>query len=657
CRPRGLRPRAGEPVLARGRLRRPRAEGAPRALPREGLAGAALVGLARPRLQPLARRRRVGCRLLARRRETSAARVLRLHDAEAGRDRVGARRAGRRGLERRARRVPAPVRRRPDGSRPARHAARVPRDDVRSGLRPRPLRLGLRHPPAPRRHRERARRGCARRHSRLARPSGRRPGCARLPARPLPRARLRPLDELLVRRPVQLRRLQPQLLPARRAARHQAASRHQRRRRDRVVHAHLRAHMGLGGGLGGAGVRARGGGVGPDGGVPVRARARVRADGPRRPRQRPSVALRPPRRAHLRREPARVRAPARRPRRDRVLPLATRARQAGAADSRRRRARRRPVAALPRRRTLPVLDGRARGRAHLLRARVGAHLARRAGAHPALVLRPLRPARRRFAAVPLAVLTLSLRRWRPLPYAFGAFALALSWNATPLAYSFVRTSSDPSEHAAFWRPAIRYLHRELTPAYRVEAVDTAGHWEAVYLARAGIPIVRGWFRQDDFPQNELLYDPFGRRPYLRWLHELGARYVVLPNAPLDYSARNEAKLLRSGRSGLTPVFRTRDLTIYAVPAPVPIVTGPGQPRVLALTDSTILLRLARAGTYRLALHYSPYLAAPGACMRATADGMIELRNRRPGVLKLAFTVTASRALAAIAGSHSSCGEK
>ncbi|HZQ02698.1 MAG TPA: hypothetical protein VFA88_01625 [Gaiellaceae bacterium] len=266
-------------------------------------------------------------------------------------------------------------------------------------------------------------------------------------------------------------------------------------------------------------------------------------------------------------------------------------------------------------------------------------------------------ARLRFAAVPLAVLTLSLRRWRPLPYAFGAFALALSWNATPLAYSFVRTSSDPSENAAFWRPAIRYLHRELTPAYRVEAVDTAGHWEAVYLARAGIPIVRGWFRQDDFPQNELLYDPFGRRPYLRWLHELGARYVVLPNAPLDYSARNEAKLLRSGRSGLTPVFRTRDLTIYAVPAPVPIVTGPGQPRVLALTDSTILLRLARAGTYRLALHYSPYLAAPGACMRATADGMIELQNRRPGVLKLAFTVTASRALAAIAGSHSSCGEK
>ena len=265
-------------------------------------------------------------------------------------------------------------------------------------------------------------------------------------------------------------------------------------------------------------------------------------------------------------------------------------------------------------------------------------------------------ARLRFAAVPLAVLTLSLRGWRPLPYAVGAFALALSWNATPLAYSFVRTASDPSANAAFWRPAISYLHRELSPAYRVEAVDTAGHWEAVYLARAGIPIVRGWFRQDDFPQNELLYDPLGKRAYLAWLHELGARYVVLPNVPLDYSAQNEAKLLRSGRSSLVPVFRTRELTIYSVPDPVPIVTGPAHPQVLALTDSTVLLRLARAGTYRLALHYSPYLAAPGACVSATHDGMIELRAQRAGKLDLAFNVTASRALAAIAGSRSSCPE-
>jgi hypothetical protein len=263
-------------------------------------------------------------------------------------------------------------------------------------------------------------------------------------------------------------------------------------------------------------------------------------------------------------------------------------------------------------------------------------------------------ARLRFAAVPLAVLTLSLRRWRPLPWAIAALALALSWNVTPLAYSFVRTSSDPSSAAAYWQPAVGYLHAHLDPGYRVEAVDTAGHWEAVYLAQADIPIVRGWFRQDDFPANELLYDKLSPQSYLAWLHRFGVRYVVLTTAPLDYSARYEAALLRSGRSGLRPVFRTGTVTIYSVPSPVPIVTGPAHPRVLSLEESSIVLALAKPGAYRLAVNYTPYLAAPGACISEARDGMIDLQASRPGVLTLAFTVTASHALAAIDGSRSSC---
>jgi hypothetical protein len=263
-------------------------------------------------------------------------------------------------------------------------------------------------------------------------------------------------------------------------------------------------------------------------------------------------------------------------------------------------------------------------------------------------------ARLRYAAVPVAVLTLSLRRWRPLPFAIGALALALSWNATPLAYSFVRTSSDQSASAAYWQPVVKFLHKNLTPAYRVEAVDTAGHWEALYLARARIPIVRGWFRQSDFPQNELLYDSLGPKAYLAWLHRLSVRYVVLTDAPLDYSARSEAKLLRSGRSGLRPVFRTGHVTIFAVPDPVPIVTGPASPKVISTGNNSIVLSLARPGTYRVALRYSPYMTAPNACVRESQDGMILLHARRRGSLTLAFKVTASHALAAISGSRSSC---
>ena len=265
-------------------------------------------------------------------------------------------------------------------------------------------------------------------------------------------------------------------------------------------------------------------------------------------------------------------------------------------------------------------------------------------------------ARLRFAAIPIAALTLSLRRWRPWPVAAVAFGLACSWNLSPLAWSLARSTHDPSAAAAYWQPAVSFLHRSLAPGYRVEAVDTTGHWEAVYLSRANIPIVRGWFRQDDFPQNEVLYDGPGRTSYLHWLHSLGVRYVVLTNAPADYSARAEARLLESGRSGLPVVFRSANLTVFAVPHPVPIVRGPGAPRVVAMKQTEIDLLVHRPGSYRVTVRYSPYFAAAGACIAKTKDGMTLLEVHRAGRVRLAFSVTPSHALAALAGSNSSCDD-
>ena len=155
-------------------------------------------------------------------------------------------------------------------------------------------------------------------------------------------------------------------------------------------------------------------------------------------------------------------------------------------------------------------------------------------------------ARLRYAAIPIAILTLSLRRWRPLPVALFAMTLAVAWNLTPLAGSFVKTSADPAANAAYWAPAVGFLRENLSPSYRVEAVDTVGHWPAAYLPAAGIPIARGWFRQDDFPRNDLLYAKLDRTRYVAWLRSLGVRYVVLPDAPLDYSAKQEAALIAGG---------------------------------------------------------------------------------------------------------------
>ena len=72
-----------------------------------------------------------------------------------------------------------------------------------------------------------------------------------------------------------------------------------------------------------------------------------------------------------------------------------------------------------------------------------------------------------------------------------------------------------------------------------------------------------WFRQEDFPQNRVLYGKFGAKAYAAWLRRVSVRYVVLTSARPDYSSRAEARLLRSGRSGLTPVYRTATTTIFA----------------------------------------------------------------------------------------------
>jgi hypothetical protein len=259
--------------------------------------------------------------------------------------------------------------------------------------------------------------------------------------------------------------------------------------------------------------------------------------------------------------------------------------------------------------------------------------------------------RLRYVAVPVAVLALSLRHWRPLPVAVVTLALAASWNVTPLAFSFVNTSEDPASSQSYWRPAIEYLHRHLGTSYRVEAVDTVGHWDAVYLPRAGIPLARGWFRQNDYPQNRLLYsdDGLGRRAYLRWLRSLGVRYVVLTTAPPDYSARNEAKLLESGRSGLTRVLHAEHVSVYAVPLPRPLITGPAAASVVGLTESQVTVRVAREGTYRLAIRYSPYWKASSGCLDPGPDSMIRMRIPVPGTVKLTIQVSARRAFDAFTG--------
>ena len=264
----------------------------------------------------------------------------------------------------------------------------------------------------------------------------------------------------------------------------------------------------------------------------------------------------------------------------------------------------------------------------------------------------------RYAALPIAVLAMSLRRWRPLALVVPVLVLAAAWNVTPIVSSYASASADSGHAAVYWQPAIDYLHQHSSPSYRVEAVDTVDHWPAVYLPDAGIPIVRGWYRQSDFPQNEVLYDNPLRAPaYRAWLQSLGVRYVVLSDATPDYSSRLEAQLLRSGRSGLVPVFHAAHVSVYELPNARSIVVGPGLASVEWLWATRIVLLVDKPGSYRVALRWSPYWRTRQGCVSREPDGMVRLTAAHAGLIDLSMSPNLTRGLATLAGVDSKrrCG--
>ena len=260
-----------------------------------------------------------------------------------------------------------------------------------------------------------------------------------------------------------------------------------------------------------------------------------------------------------------------------------------------------------------------------------------------------------FAALPVVVLALSLGtgRRRPRALVVAAVGLAVWLNVPPLASSFVAGVRTSASDASYWQPAVAFLRTHGTPSYRVEAVDTVGHWPALHLARAGIPLARGWFRQDDFPQNAVLYRRLTPASYAVWLRMMAVRYVVLPDARLDYTAHGEAALLRSGRAGLRVVLRARHLTIFEVPRARPMVIGPGRAQVVSLTQTGAVFDVLQAGTYRVAIRYTPYWGVSGGCARPARDGMTRLTVPRAGRVTLVFSWTPERALDVIAGTPAS----
>lgn len=254
---------------------------------------------------------------------------------------------------------------------------------------------------------------------------------------------------------------------------------------------------------------------------------------------------------------------------------------------------------------------------------------------------------------PLLMIPLGARRFRPVWLAVPALAGTLFWQVLPAITGWRTAARAEAAEAGFWDPVLAFLDRHPDAAHRVEVVATADNWEAWYLSRAGVPLARGWFRQDDFPVNDILYeDPLTPAAYRRWMDAMAVRYVFLSGDPLDYTARREADLLRSGRSGLRVAGRSGDWTVYERPGAAPFITPDGA-RVTRLDSGGIMLRVDRPGVYRVSLRYTPYMdvrgGATGTCLAPDRPWGTRLRATAAGELELRFRVTVGRALRRLAG--------
>jgi hypothetical protein len=260
-----------------------------------------------------------------------------------------------------------------------------------------------------------------------------------------------------------------------------------------------------------------------------------------------------------------------------------------------------------------------------------------------------------YMAAPLLLLPMAARRFRPRAVVLPLLAAVIAWQVAYVVTVAREGDATRSSDAAFWRPVEEFLARHAEPGYRVEAVATSGRWEAYYLPRRGIAIARGWFRQDDWPQNAALYDdPLTPVAYRRWLRDLGVRYVVLPDEHREQAARQEALLVHR-RSPLPVAARLPNWIVYELPGATPIATPADGIRVTALDREKVTLRVTRPGAYRLRLTYTPYWDVEGpACAEAREPWGTTLHATAAGAVVLRIDVTPGRVLDALLGRSAHC---
>jgi hypothetical protein len=244
-------------------------------------------------------------------------------------------------------------------------------------------------------------------------------------------------------------------------------------------------------------------------------------------------------------------------------------------------------------------------------------------------------------AGPLAALLLWPDRRRTLALVALPF---LYWQVSAPIDDVYRAGGDASVHASYYDGLLGFLsgRQGSEGAFRIEIPFTDNHWESARVAPT-VPLARGWERQLDRKLNGLFYDdePLTPERYRAWLDDNAVRYVALADAPVDYSAAEEAALVRREPSYLRQVWHDDHWRVFAVARATPLAGGGA--RVTRVDADAVDLDVPRAGWYRVRIRWTPYwkVRENGGCV-ATDGDWIRVRAPDPGPLHLRIAFSPSR---------------
>ncbi len=262
-----------------------------------------------------------------------------------------------------------------------------------------------------------------------------------------------------------------------------------------------------------------------------------------------------------------------------------------------------------------------------------------------------------FGGPVLAAALLSRRVRLGAPAVALVLAGSLWWQIGAAVRDVAQSMGDASTNSSYYLPLSEWLHEHGGDSARIEVPFTSGHWETAYLA-PDFELARGWLRQLDRTRNSLFYEGgLTHDRYRRWLEQNSIRYVALADAPPDYSARQERRLIQTAPAYLRPVAQLEHWRIYSVPRRRPLLDGRdgARARLVRLEPEAFTLRVSRPGRFVVRVRSTPFwkLTTGTGCVGKSGRWALVRADRR-GLLRVSIKFSLARAGRAAAGWRGAC---